>query len=132
WTPQPRWGWELFWLTQDSPLRGQPRAEGWNPVGIPGIQIAKDFYNYGPVAQFSPRKKWRKHSIRRPSLSPLFNARIRVVIVDALEILGLDPVPGHPRVRVQPQRHVAHQIFHEHRVFVYALRDRFLVLPLEQ
>ena len=64
--------------------------------------------------------------------SPFLNARIGVVIVDALEVFRLDFIPPDLRMRVQLQRHVAHQILHEHRVFVGALGHELLVLPLEQ
>ena len=73
-----------------------------------------------------------KHPDVPARASPFLNAGIGVVIVDALEIFRLDLVPRHPGVSIELERHVAHQILHEHRVFIGALRHELFVLPLEQ
>src|ERR1700722_3553162 len=79
-----------------------------------------------PVFPIANRKSQIQNS------SPLLNARVRVVVVDALVILRFRLVPGHFRVGIQLQGHVSHQILHKNRVFVGALRNRLIVLPLEQ
>lgn len=61
-----------------------------------------------------------------------FQKGIGAVVVDALEAFRLDAVPGEIRVAVEPLRNVADHVLHEHRVFIAALRDEFLVHPFEE
>lgn len=52
--------------------------------------------------------------------------------MNALLLLRLDFVPRHIRVRFQPKRHVAHQVFGEHGIVAGPFRYRFPKLALEQ
>jgi hypothetical protein len=62
--------------------------------------------NYSKSNRLHRNERLQKLNRKKPS--PLLNARIRIVIVDALEIFRLDFIPAHPRIRIQPHRHVAH------------------------
>ena len=52
--------------------------------------------------------------------------------MDGLEVLSFDPIPGDVLFRVRPGSDVAHEVFHEDRVLVGALGDRFFIGALEQ
>ena len=53
--------------------------------------------------------------------------RVRRMIVDGLEVLGLDDIGAHPLVVVQGHGHVAHRVLDEFRVVVGPLGHEFLV-----
>ena len=63
-------------------------------------------------------------------MSAFFDAGVGVVIVDALEIFGLDPIPRDVFVCLEPYNNVSNKILDEHRVFVGTLGYRFFVRPL--
>mgnify|MGYP004074000699 CR=1 FL=1 len=56
--------------------------------------------------------------------SAFFDACVSVVVVDALKIFGLNLVPCHVWVLVQPYRHIPHKIFHKNRVIMHHLFSR--------
>ena len=64
--------------------------------------------------------------------SAFFDACLGVVVVDALEIFGLNLVPCHVRMLIQAHRHIPHQIFHKNRILKCALGHVFFIRPLEQ
>src|SRR5260370_9296488 len=64
--------------------------------------------------------------------SALLDAGVSVVVVDAFVVLRFHLVPGHIGMGVQLERHVAHQVLHEHRVLVSPFCHRLLILPLHQ
>ena len=64
--------------------------------------------------------------------SALLDASVGVVAVDALLVLGLNAIPGHVWMFIQPHRHVAHEVFDEHGILVSPLGDGFFIRPLEQ
>ena len=68
----------------------------------------------------------------RFNISALLDAGVGVVVVDALEVLGLDPVPRDVLVRLELEHHIADEILDKNRVFVGALSHRFFVGTLEQ
>ena len=64
--------------------------------------------------------------------SAFFDACVGVVVVDALEIFGLNLVPRHVWMLIQAHRYIPHQIFHKNRILKCALGHVFFVRPLEQ
>src|SRR5262245_43634821 len=61
-------------------------------------------------------------SFRDRKLS-LFDTSVGVVVVDALEILGFHPVPGHVRMGIEFDHDIADEVFDEDGVFVGAFGD---------
>src|ERR1041385_2217195 len=57
---------------------------------------------------------------------PFLDAGVGVVVVDALEVLGLHLVPGHVGMRVELDPPIAHQVLYETGILVGALRDTLL------
>src|SRR5262245_34191820 len=64
--------------------------------------------------------------------SALLDARVGVVVVNALEVLRLDLVPRDIRMRVELHHHRPDQVLHENGTQIGAFGDRLLVTALEQ
>ena len=62
----------------------------------------------------------------------LLHHRIRRMVVDGLEVLRLDRIPGDVRVRLGALSHVAYKILDENGMVIRALGDGLFVGALEQ
>ena len=73
-----------------------------------------------------------KASSARPrSLSAVFYAGIRVVVVNTFVVLCFHFVPRHLGMSIELLRDIAHEILDENRVLISPLGHGFLILPLQ-
>ena len=63
---------------------------------------------------------------------PFLDQGVGVVVMDGLEVLRFDPVPGNVVLRVRARGDVADQVLDEDRVVVGAFGDGFFIGALEE
>ena len=122
-----------FENTQDNFLKRRIRLDIEILQTLERLQLDACLRSFRLAMAASPTAMIRKmrETICMPMTSAFLNAGVGIVVVDALEILRLNPVPC-VLVRLEPQDNVANQILDEHRVFVRPLGDGLFVRPLEQ
>ena len=62
---------------------------------------------------------------------PILNARVGIVIMDALMVFGLDLVPGDIGMRIEFDSDVPDQVLDEDRIFVSPFGDGLFVLAFQ-